>query len=63
MIRYVLHLVSDGLGDGSPSGPLGTYPTEREAREAGRRYLARHPQAWLQTQDEECRSDGRDVTP
>jgi hypothetical protein len=65
--RYVLHLVAahpshgDTHQDPVDSRELGTYDTETAAYEAGLAYLRDHPEAWLQTQDSDERSPGRDV--
>ena len=65
--NYVLHLVAthpshgDTHQDPVDSCELGTYDTESAAYQAGLAYLRAHPEAWLQTQDEDCREPGRDV--
>ena len=67
VVSYGLHVIATHPSDHglhmNPVNPrrLGTYATEGEAQAAGRVYLRSHPDAWLQTQDDEQRETGRDV--
>jgi hypothetical protein len=64
---YELHLISVRPSHDErhvdPVRPrlLGTYATELEAHDAGRAHLRAYPDAWLQVQDSDARSDARDV--
>jgi hypothetical protein len=66
-VNYILHLVAtrpshgDTHQDPVDPRPLGTYDTESDAYVAGLAYLREHPEAWLQTQDEDSAEPGHDV--